>query len=76
MVYLGNKTDIIYRLVLDRIVIIIAGLLPSCCQRNCSAVQNLSGAHGIIGQAPQYQGIYMFFIGIFCIAVRNEPGFL
>lgn len=67
MVYLGNKTDIIYRLVLDRIVIIIAGLLLLAVGAIVVLYKTLSGAHGIIGQALQYQGIYMFFIGIFFV---------
>ena len=66
-VYLGSKTAIIYRHLLERLVIIIAGILLVVIGSVIIIYKTFSGTGGYIGQTLQYQGLYMFFLGLFFI---------
>lgn len=66
-VLLGDRMDIIYSLLMHRILIILSGALLIVIGTVIIGYRTFSGTKGLIGQALQYQGLYMLMLGVFFV---------
>ena len=66
-VLLGDRMDIIYSLLAHRLLIILSGALLIVIGTVIVGYRAFSGTKGLIGQALQYQGLYMLMLGVFFV---------